>query len=123
MSTETGEEMRARQFAQFDTQGEDQVRLWLQNFNNPTANAGLNMRKSWAIEWLAQFDQQSRLRNEASQAESIEIAKSAKDAAWEAANAARDAAREARTANTIAKLALIGAATAIAVSILGLVLR
>jgi hypothetical protein len=48
--------------------------------------------------------------------EQIDIARSAKDAAWEAARAAQ-------TANTIATIALIGAAMAIAVSIFGLFLK
>lgn len=67
--------------------------------------------------WLRQKDQERAdalaLRNEASQAEHLEIARSAKDAAWEAARAAKHA-------NRIATAALIAAAVAIAVSIVGL---
>jgi hypothetical protein len=72
-----------------------------------------------AERWLAKFDHE---RRESSQAESLEIAKSAKDAAWVAAEAARDAAREASKANTIATLALIAAVIAIAVSIVAVFL-
>ncbi|HSG34462.1 MAG TPA: hypothetical protein VLA37_07995 [Sphingomonadaceae bacterium] len=70
-----------------------------------------NRRKqTWAEEWL---EAQIRLRSEASQSESLKIARSAKDAAWEAARAAK-------TANTIAALALAAAAIAIAISIVGI---
>ena len=62
-------------------------------------------------------------RNDSSQSEHLVIARSAKDAAWEAAKAARDAAREAKTANIIATLALMAAAIAIVISILGVFLR
>lgn len=72
-----------------------------------------------AEKWLLQID---RADEKVSQSENLEIARSAKDAAWEAANAARDAAREAKTANTIATLALIAAAIAIAVSIVAVFL-
>ena len=73
-------------------------------------------RPEWiahAKEWLAQFDHERKL---ASQAESLEIATSAKDAAWEAA-------RTAKTANIIATLALVAAMIAIAVSIVSAFLR
>ena len=59
--------------------------------------------------WL---ERRESARNDASNAEQIDIARSAKDAAWEAARAAK-------SANTIATLALIAAVIAIAVSILG----
>ncbi len=67
-----------------------------------------------AIKWLQAKEREA---TDASQAEQLEIARSAKDAAWAAAEAARDAAREAKTANIIATLALIAAAIAIAISI------
>lgn len=70
-----------------------------------------------AENWLLQID---RAAEKASQVENLEIARSAKDAAWEAANAARDAAREAKTANIIATVALVAAAIAIAVSIVAI---
>ena len=75
---------------------------------------------AFAKEWLAQFDHERKLT---SQADSLEIATSAKDAAWVAADAARAAAREAKTANTIATLALVAAVIAIAVSIVSAFLR
>lgn len=68
---------------------------------------------AFAKEWLAQFDHERKL---SSQAESLEIATSAKDAAWEAARAAKNA-------NTIATLALVAAVIAIAVSIVSAFLR
>lgn len=73
-----------------------------------------NRRKALAEQWLAN---QERSRNESSQAEQIEIARSAKDAAWEAARAARDANQHAKTANIIAAIALIAALISIAVTI------
>lgn len=115
------DDQKAAAFAQFEKMGEDEVRLWIQF--TPANHHSINVRLSWAKEWLAKIDQQTRLRNEASQAESLEIAKSAKDAAWVAAEAAREAALEAKKANTIATLAMIGAVIAIAVSIVGIFLR
>lgn len=109
-------------FEQFEKQGEDAVRLWLQTSQDATA-LEIKQRRSWAAEWLAKFDQEARLRNEASQAESLAVATSAKDAAWAAAEAARAAAREASKANTIATLALVAAVIAIAVSIVSAFLR
>lgn len=96
------EKAKAAEFAEFDAMGEDQVRLLIPDLSDP--------RRTWAKEWLARVDQESRLRNEASQSESLAIAKSAKDAAWEAARAASNA-------NTIAAIALAAAVIAIAVSI------
>ena len=117
------ENSQALAIADFERQGEDAVRLWLANTPfNPQA-IQTNHRRAWAIEWLAAFDNQARLRNEALQIESLATAKSAKDAAWEAATAARAAAREATTANMIATLALIAAALAIAVSIIAIFIR
>ncbi len=104
MNDRTVEKAKVTEFAEFDKMGEDRVRRLV------TELTGL--RRTWANEWLAIADQQSRLRNEASQSESLEIAKSAKDAAWEAARAAK-------TANTIAKGALLAALIAIAVAIYG----
>lgn len=75
-----------------------------------------NKKRRYVDQWL---DQLVRSRSDASQAEQIDIARSAKDAAWAAADAAREAAREARTANTIAKVALASAIVAIVVSIVG----
>lgn len=108
--------------ASFEKQGQDQVRLWIAS-NQGSVFRTIRQRLSWAVEWLAQFEEASRLQSEASQAESLETAKSAKDAAWEAANAARAAAREAKTANMIATLALVAAVIAIAISILAAFLR
>jgi hypothetical protein len=59
--------------------------------------------------WLADKGQESELRREASQAEQIDIASSAKDAAWEAARAANKA-------NTIAAIAVAMATIAIIIS-------
>lgn len=81
--------------------------------------------------WLAWRTQERRredqARSDASQAANLEVATSAKDAAWVAAEAARDAAREAKranqlaaSANRIAALALLAAAIAIIVSVIGL---
>lgn len=91
--------------------GEEQVRQIVAN------RSGTPEWLAEAERWLLQIDREAE---KDSQAESLEIARSAKDAAWEAANAARDAAREAKTANTIATLALIAAAVAIAISIIAI---
>jgi hypothetical protein len=96
----------AKIIADFEKLGPDGVRLWLATSQpQGPASAFLAVKRNLAIDWLAKFDQETRLRNDASQAESLEIARSAKDAAWEAASAAREAAKEARTANEIAKTA------------------
>lgn len=72
-------------------------------------------------DWLRKQDQD---RKDASSSESLEIARSAKDAAWAAATAARDAAAVAREAadaasdaNTIAKIALAIAIIAAVISV------
>ena len=88
---------RQRAFDDFDRLGEDHVRLWVQNFDDAGAGVSRKLRKSWAIQWLAQFERQSRLQNESSQAESPETAKSAKDAAWEALTALPSTAGHPRT--------------------------
>jgi len=101
--------------------GEAQVRLMMHTGSMPVP---YNAR---AIEWLSKKDHENQRLSEASQAEQIDIARSAKDAAWVAADAAREAAREAKkanqlaaSANRIAALALIAAAIAIVVSVMGL---
>jgi hypothetical protein len=94
--------------------GEEKVRLHV------SQGGGTPEWLAFAKEWLAGLDHE---RNVASQSESLEIAKSAKDAAWMAADAARDAAREAKTANIIATVALIAAVIAIAVSILAIFVK
>ncbi len=106
---------RAETFAEFEQMGEDRVRLWLDQ--GPRFAISLAVKRLWAIQWLSKFDYEARLRNETSQAESLETAKDAKDAAWAAATAARDAAEAAKNANNIAVAALIAAMIAIAVSV------
>jgi hypothetical protein len=73
--------------------------------------------QSAAIRWLAQKDEESERLRLASQAEQIEIARSAKDAAWTAAEAALRAATAAERANTRATIALIIAAISIAITV------
>lgn len=94
--------------------GEKQVRNALQR------GGYIGETASIAREWL---ENQRTQRMDDSQAEQLETAKSAKDAAWAAADAARDAAREAKTANMIATLALAAAVIAIAVSMVALFIR
>jgi len=101
-------------FDGFERSGEAAVR---QAIEDKFLTGGLRMS---ALAWLARKEEARRLQSEASQAEQIDIARSAKDAAWAAAEAARDAANEARTANMTARLALAAAVIAIAVSIIGL---
>jgi hypothetical protein len=87
--------------AQFEQMGAEEVRHKL--------HVGLIQRlhKKPAAEWLAEKDQESGRRNDASQAEQVKLA--------------RLAAREARTANKIATAALAAAVIAIIVSIISLV--
>lgn len=97
----TFKEVKADQFATFTKMGEHQVRLLLQ------AGKYSGTKLAWATEWLGKVEREAQLRNDASQEESLEIARSA-------AAAAREAARYAKHANIIAILALIAAAVAIA---------
>ena len=93
----------SEQFSRFEKMGEEAVRLRTLTGGFATTNQRL------AIKWLAQKDQESERRREASQAEQIDIARSAKDAAWEAARAANKA-------NTIAAIAVAIAILAIIIS-------
>ncbi len=72
------------------------------------------INERWAITWLAERHQEDDLLRKSSQAESLEIAGSANDVAWEAARAAR-------RANKIAAAAFVAAAIAIIVSIISIV--
>jgi hypothetical protein len=93
---------------QLDELGEDEIRLRLK--------AG-NVYGKWKAAYLeSELERRARARNDSSQTEQIEIARSAKDAAWAAATAAREANRHARSANAIAITALIVATAAIIVS-------
>lgn len=95
--------------AELEASGEDEVRTML-----ALGRYGSGRGKDKYVQhWLAEKDQE---REASSKADSLEIARSAKDAAWIAADAARDAARAANNANVIATLALIAAVIAIAVS-------
>jgi hypothetical protein len=67
------------QFARFEEMGEEAVRILAYTAGFATTNQRL------AIKWLAQKDQESERRRDASQAEQIDLARSANDAAWEAA--------------------------------------
>jgi hypothetical protein len=91
------------QFARFEEMGEEAVRILAYTAGFATTNQRL------AIKWLAQKDQESERRRDASQAEQIDLARSANDAAWEAARAAK-------TANTIAIIAVVIAIVAIIMS-------
>lgn len=118
---------------QFEDMGVNQVRARLLEWIGPL--------KLSATRWLAEKDQDATRLAEASMSEQMEIARSAKDAAFEAnklaseansiareaaasARAAADAAvvnaHAARTNNIIATLAIIAATIAIAISIIGI---
>jgi hypothetical protein len=99
----TREEQRLKIWTICDEHGEDWVREAVTQCRWSEPNL------SYVQLWL---DRRAEAREEASQAEQMDIARSAKEAAWEAARAAKNA-------NTIATLALIAAVIAIAVSILG----
>ena len=102
-------------FIQFEKMGVDQVRLKYGGAPPSGSHTMIIQVYGWAKEWLAPHEREARLSNEASQAESLATATSAKDAAWEAARAAK-------SANTIATLALVAAVIAIAISIVGVFL-
>jgi hypothetical protein len=104
----------SEQLARFEEMGEAAVSLIVRTSGFATTNQRL------AIKWLAQKDQESERRREASQAEQIDIARSAKDAAWAAARAAERAAKAAEKANIRATIALIIAAISIAVTLIGI---
>lgn len=103
----------------FEELGEAKVRqrLALKDFGD------IEMRL--APEWLREKEEdRARLqaeRSDASQVEQIDIARSAKDAAWAAAEAARDAAREAKNANRLAVIANVIAAAAMIVAGIALI--
>jgi hypothetical protein len=69
-----------------------------------------------ASTWLAHLDDEERARSEASQAEHIDIARPAKNAAWAAATAAERAAAAAERAATAAEKANIRATIALAIA-------
>lgn len=81
---------KQRSYARFEVMGEEEVRRQLQ-----VARLG-GQRAAWAHEWLARFDEEREAaanssreaRMEASSAESLRIARSAKNTAWAAAVAA-----------------------------------
>jgi len=90
-----------------------------------------------AIKWLAEKDREIHLRAESVKAEEIDIARSARDAAWAAndlaaaanvtadaaAASARLSAEAAKTNNIIATIALIAAVIAMAISIIGVFVK
>jgi|HubBroStandDraft_6_1064221.scaffolds.fasta_scaffold1949551_1 hypothetical protein len=93
----------SKQLADFERMGEAAVRTDINNDCFPHSVRAL------AIKWLAQKDQELERRRDTSQAEQIDIARSAKDAALEAARAANKA-------NTIATIAVAMAIIAIIIS-------
>lgn len=109
-------------WAELEALGEEQVRerLATKRYGN------VGDRKALAEEWLRV---QEESRKDASQSAQIEIARSAKDAAWSAAEAASEAASEARehsriarAANTRATIALIIAAASAIAAVMGVLL-
>jgi hypothetical protein len=99
-------------YAELEEAGEETVRdnLLAKRYGD------VSNKKAFAEEWLAQ---KARARNESSQSEQIEIARSAKDAAWEAASAARVAADEAREQSRIARAANTRATIALIIATFG----
>jgi hypothetical protein len=94
--------------------------------------ASASLPTSWNVhilEWLAVKDQDEKRRNESSQAEQIEIARSASSAAERAAVAAERAstaaerqAVAAERANTRATIALVIAIVSIIATIIGMII-
>jgi hypothetical protein len=89
-----------------ETLGEPQVRRLMSDGGMPPNT------HSAALRWLSEIDRESERIREASQAEQLEIARSAKDAAWAAARAAE-------RANTRATIAIV---IAIASAIIAIVI-
>ena len=87
--------------AQLERQGEAQVRVLIASGQYPTQLI------QTAVRWLAKKDQEARVRNDASQIEQNQTARSAKKAAWIAAIAAIAAAIVAIMAAVIAAIAWI----------------
>jgi len=102
-------------WAELDEVGETEVRVRLAT----KIYGDINNKGSLAREWLMRKDQAREsareLRNEASRVEQIDIARSAKDAAWAAARAAEKA-------NTRATIALIIATISTIIAIVGFIL-
>jgi hypothetical protein len=94
--TEQSEQER-EQFARFEREGEERVRLNLRNEKYGSLN------KILAIRWLAPKDKAARRHKEALETEHIELA--------------RRTTRAAKEANTIAKIALAVAVAALVLSI------
>lgn len=84
-----------------ESHGEAKVRMLMQGGAWPQF---LHLR---AVQWLAKKDAEVSARAEASQSEQINIARSAKDAAWEAARAAQTANKRATIALVIAAISAI----------------
>ena len=107
----TSEEERLRHEAELEEMGEAKVR------KAAATRLYTGRHGGWTEEWLAARDQAQVTSDaavaRASQSEQIDIARSAKDAAWAAARAAKNA-------NMIATLALIAAAIAMAISVVTL---
>jgi hypothetical protein len=101
-------EQRAEILRQLETMGAPAVRALLSAQKISPEHVYL------AAKVVSDSDAAERARNEASQAEQIDLARSAKDAAWQAAHAAQ-------IANRIAAAALIAAVIAIVVAVISLV--
>jgi hypothetical protein len=111
----------SEQLSLFESMGAHEVRGLVQAHRLNAINERL------AIKWLAEKDQESARLSEASQVEQIDIARSAKEAAWaaaraaeRAATAAERAATAAEKANTRATIALIIAIVSIIATIVGM---
>lgn len=96
--------MRAHAFEQFDGAGVDQVRLSIEHGELE------GLAKSFAVQWLAKFEAESRLQRESDQAE---IAASAARSAEAAERSALAAESQARTAKYALAIAILAATTAI----------
>lgn len=92
---------KAQVIARWEAQGATQIRLLLQS--GKIASQWIPL----ASEWLAGKEAELERIRAAAEGKQIEIAVSAKDAAWTAAKAAEVQAREARRANTRATIALV----------------
>ena len=103
-------EVVQQRWQEFEKLGEEKVRQNLATHVYGEDNTKL--AREWLSHKAQQKSEEAQRRSEASSAEEVSIARSAKDAAWESAEAAKMSAKEAMRANTRASLSIVVSAVA-----------
>lgn len=103
-------------WAELEEAGEEEVRARVNTGRYTSGNKKRELAQQWLDKKVHERAELSERRKEASQSEQIEIARSAKDAAWSAAEAARSAAAEAREQSRMARAANIRATIALIIA-------